>query len=78
MNGPWEHDFAAVAEKLVQVPFGWVGEPVSLPRLWDAALPSSYVFLHQDQAVPPSCTAPWRPASIDLGSWNARVRMRPC
>ena len=52
MNGASEHDIATATSKLVPVPFGWISEPVSLPRFWDAALPSSYVFLRQDQAVP--------------------------
>jgi pimeloyl-ACP methyl ester carboxylesterase len=52
MNGASEHDIATVTSKLVPVPFGWISEPVSLPRFWGAALPSSYVFLRQDQAVP--------------------------
>jgi pimeloyl-ACP methyl ester carboxylesterase len=52
MNGASEHDIASVTDKLVPVPFGWLSEPVSLPRFWGAALPSSYVFLRQDQAVP--------------------------
>jgi pimeloyl-ACP methyl ester carboxylesterase len=52
MNGAAAENIAAVVEKLVPVPFGWLSEPVSLPRFWHAALPSSYVFLRQDQAVP--------------------------
>jgi pimeloyl-ACP methyl ester carboxylesterase len=52
MNGASEHDIAAVASRLVPVPFGWLSEPVSLSRFWGAALPSSYVFLRQDQNVP--------------------------
>lgn len=52
MNGASEHAIAAVTSKLVPVPFGWLSEPISLPRFWGAALPSSYVFLRQDQAVP--------------------------
>jgi hypothetical protein len=52
MNGAAAHDIATVANKLVPVPFGWLSEPVSLPGFWGAALPSSYVFLRQDQAVP--------------------------
>lgn len=52
MNGAAEHDIAIATSKLVPVPFGWISEPVSLPRFWDAALPSSYVFLRQDRAVP--------------------------
>jgi len=52
MNGASEHDVAAATNKLVPVPFGWVSEPIALPRFWGAALPSSYVFLRQDQAVP--------------------------
>jgi pimeloyl-ACP methyl ester carboxylesterase len=42
----------AVADRLVPVPFGWLSEPISLPRFWSAALPTSYVLLRQDQAVP--------------------------
>src|ERR1700741_1249342 len=52
MNGAPEDAIATVANKLVPVPFGWLSEPVSLPVFWGAALPSSYVFLRQDQAVP--------------------------
>jgi pimeloyl-ACP methyl ester carboxylesterase len=52
MNGASQHDIATVTDKLVPVPFGWLSEPVALPRFWDAALPSSYVFLGQDRAVP--------------------------
>jgi hypothetical protein len=52
MNGASEHDVATVTDKLVLVPFGWLSEPASLPAFWGAALPSSYVFLSQDQAVP--------------------------
>ncbi len=52
MNGASEHDIATVTDKLVPVPFGWLSEPISLPKFWSAALPSSYVFLRQDQAVP--------------------------
>jgi pimeloyl-ACP methyl ester carboxylesterase len=52
MNGASEHDIATVTNKLVPVPFGWLSEPVSLPGFWRAALPSSYVFLRQDLAVP--------------------------
>jgi pimeloyl-ACP methyl ester carboxylesterase len=52
MNSATEHDIATVTNKLVPVPFGWLSEPVSLPGFWGAALPSSYVFLRQDLAVP--------------------------
>jgi hypothetical protein len=52
MNGASEHDIATVANKLVPVPFGWLSGPVSLARFWSAALPTSYVFLRQDQAAP--------------------------
>lgn len=52
MNGASEQDIDAVFARLVRVPFGWLDEPISLPRFWDAALPSSYVFLQQDRAVP--------------------------
>jgi pimeloyl-ACP methyl ester carboxylesterase len=52
MNGASERDVAAVTNKLVPVPFGWVSEPIALPRFWGAALPSSYVFLGQDEAAP--------------------------
>jgi hypothetical protein len=52
MNGAPEDAIATVANKLVPVPFGWLSEPVSLPGFWGAALPSSYVFLRQNRAVP--------------------------
>jgi pimeloyl-ACP methyl ester carboxylesterase len=52
MNGAAAHDIATVTNKLVPVPFGWLSESISVPGFWGAALPSSYVFLRQDQAVP--------------------------
>jgi pimeloyl-ACP methyl ester carboxylesterase len=53
MNGASKHAIATVTDRLVPVPFGWLSEPISLPRFWSAALPTSYVFLRQDRAVPP-------------------------
>jgi hypothetical protein len=52
MNGASEHDIATAAGNLVPLPFGWISDPVSLSRFWDAALPSSCVFLRQGRAVP--------------------------
>ena len=33
-------------------PAGWSDEPIRLDRFWASSIPSSYVFLAQDQAVP--------------------------
>jgi pimeloyl-ACP methyl ester carboxylesterase len=52
MNGASPLEVAAVLAKLGPVPFGWLSEPISLPRFWKTALPSSYVFLREDRAVP--------------------------
>jgi pimeloyl-ACP methyl ester carboxylesterase len=52
MNGADDAQVAATVGRLVRVPLGWLEEPISLPRFWDAALPSSYVFLRDDKGVP--------------------------
>lgn len=52
MNGAGDELVAATVSRLVRVPLGWLEEPISLPRFWDAALPSSYVFLRDDRGVP--------------------------
>jgi pimeloyl-ACP methyl ester carboxylesterase len=52
MNGASDSQLAEVAKRLVPVPIGWLEEPISLPRFWNAALPSGYVFLSEDQSVP--------------------------
>jgi pimeloyl-ACP methyl ester carboxylesterase len=43
----------AVEPRLVPTPFGWFDEPVELRRFGSSGIPSGYVFLEQDQAVPP-------------------------
>ncbi|UOZ03484.1 alpha/beta fold hydrolase [Amycolatopsis sp. WQ 127309] len=53
MNGATEEQVAAVTDRLVPVPLGWLEEPISLPRFWSAGLSSSYVFLRDDKGVPP-------------------------
>lgn len=52
MNGATDDRIAEVWDRLVPVPIGWLEEPISLPRFWDAALPSGYVFLSEDQGMP--------------------------
>jgi pimeloyl-ACP methyl ester carboxylesterase len=52
MNGATDEQFAAVMDRLVPVPLGWVAEPISLPRFWKAPPPAAYVFLRDDQGVP--------------------------
>jgi pimeloyl-ACP methyl ester carboxylesterase len=52
MNGATPEALAAVVDRLVPTPFGWLSEPISLPHFWSAGLPSSYVFLRADNAVP--------------------------
>jgi hypothetical protein len=52
MNGADSELVAATISRLVPVPLGWLEEPISLPRFWSAALPSSYVFLRDDKGVP--------------------------
>jgi pimeloyl-ACP methyl ester carboxylesterase len=52
MNGATEEQSAAVADRLVPAPLGWLAEPISLPRFWTAQVPASYVFLRDDQGVP--------------------------
>jgi pimeloyl-ACP methyl ester carboxylesterase len=51
MNGADIGLVAATISRLVRVPLGWLEEPISLPRFWFSALPSSYVFLRDDQGV---------------------------
>ena len=65
-------------KNLVPVPFGWLSEPVSLPGFWRAALPSSYVFCAKTWPFPKSFTAPWPADWINLASWTATARTRPC
>ncbi|WP_432846334.1 alpha/beta fold hydrolase [Amycolatopsis sp. CA-161197] len=43
---------ASVAARIVPSPLGWLTEPVRLSRFFTSGVPSSYVFLQQDQAVP--------------------------
>ncbi|MEU4670454.1 alpha/beta hydrolase [Amycolatopsis sp. NPDC023774] len=43
---------ASVAARIAPSPLGWLTEPVRLSRFFTSGLPSSYVFLPQDQAVP--------------------------
>jgi pimeloyl-ACP methyl ester carboxylesterase len=52
MNGATPETLAAVVDRLVPTPFGWLSEPINLPRFWSVGLPSSYVFLADDIAVP--------------------------
>jgi pimeloyl-ACP methyl ester carboxylesterase len=52
INGADDELVAATFARLVRVPLGWLEEPISLPRFWDAGLPSSYVFLRDDRGVP--------------------------
>jgi pimeloyl-ACP methyl ester carboxylesterase len=52
MNGATAEQLAAVSDRLVPAPLGWVAEPISLPRFWTARLPASYVFLRDDKGVP--------------------------
>ncbi|MFI7609725.1 alpha/beta fold hydrolase [Nonomuraea terrae] len=52
MNGATDEQVAAVADRLVPQPLGWLTEPISLPRFWTAEPPSSYVFLRDDRGVP--------------------------
>lgn len=52
MNGAAPEVAAAVVGRLVPAPFGWVSEPITLPRFWTAGLPSAYVFLQDDESVP--------------------------
>ena len=52
VNGASAQEVAAFTERLVPMPFGWLSEPVSLPRFWGAPPPSSYIFLRQDQVFP--------------------------
>ncbi|MFI5607045.1 alpha/beta fold hydrolase [Amycolatopsis sp. NPDC051903] len=44
----------AVTARLVPTPFGWFTEPVRLSRFFTSGVPSSYVYLREDQAVPQS------------------------
>jgi len=37
---------------MAPAPFGWFDEPIRRPRFFDLGLPSSYIFLRQDQAIP--------------------------
>ncbi|MEV4603304.1 alpha/beta hydrolase [Amycolatopsis sp. NPDC049253] len=43
---------ARVLARLVPTPLGWLTEPVRLSRFFTSGVPSSYVFLQQDQAAP--------------------------
>jgi pimeloyl-ACP methyl ester carboxylesterase len=52
INGADDELVAATFARLVPVPLGWLEEPISLPRFWDAGLPSSYVFLRDDRGRP--------------------------
>ncbi|WP_326566189.1 alpha/beta hydrolase [Amycolatopsis rhabdoformis] len=54
MQDAEEDTLAAVAARLVPTPFGWFTEPVRLTGFFGAPVPSSYVYLLDDQAVPQS------------------------
>ncbi|WIX82766.1 alpha/beta hydrolase [Amycolatopsis carbonis] len=43
---------AATASRLVPTPFGWFTEPARISRFFESGVPSSYVYLLEDQAVP--------------------------
>jgi pimeloyl-ACP methyl ester carboxylesterase len=47
-----QQQLAALEPRLVPAPAGWSDEPIRLDRFWASSIPSSYVFLAQDQAVP--------------------------
>jgi len=47
-----QQQLAALEPRLVPTPAGWSNEPIRLDRFWASSIPSSYVFLAQDQAVP--------------------------
>jgi pimeloyl-ACP methyl ester carboxylesterase len=52
MNGATAEQVAAVADRLVPVPLGWLTGRISLPRFWTTQPPASYVFLRDDQGAP--------------------------
>jgi pimeloyl-ACP methyl ester carboxylesterase len=51
MNGADSGLVTATIGRLGRVPLGWLEEPISLPRFWSGAVPSSYVFLRDDRGV---------------------------
>jgi pimeloyl-ACP methyl ester carboxylesterase len=52
MQDATPEQLASVLPRLVPSPLGWLDQPIRLERFHDLDLPSSYVFLRQDQAVP--------------------------
>ena len=52
MQDATPEQLAAVEPRLVPSPAGWLDEPIRLDQFWASSIPSSYVFLAQDQAVP--------------------------
>lgn len=43
---------ATWSPRLVPTPFGWVEQPIELPRFFNLDLRASYVFLRDDVAAP--------------------------
>jgi pimeloyl-ACP methyl ester carboxylesterase len=52
MQDASDETMAATVSRLVPTPFGWFTEPIGLTRFFTAEVPTSYVFLRDDQAVP--------------------------
>jgi hypothetical protein len=54
MNGADRNLIEQTIARLVPLPFEHLDQPISLPRFWQAGIPSSYVFLNDDISVDPA------------------------